>query len=63
MFKYKLKSFMLINSNFKSSAMTSDSIQQVLQCYHIAEGESSSDTGYQKDIYIHLNIHFSILAC
>ena len=46
MFKYKLKLLLLINSNFKGSAMTSDLIQQVLQCYNTAEGESSSVTGY-----------------
>ena len=46
MFKYKLKLLLLISSNFKSSAMTSNAIQQVLQCYHTAEGESFSVTGY-----------------
>ena len=59
LFKYKLKLLLQINSNFKNPAMTSDSIQEVLQCYHIAEGVFFSYWCYLKK---KLSIHYFILA-
>ena len=59
LFKYKLKLLLLINSNFKNPAMTSDSIQGVLQCYHIAEAKSSSVTDIIKKKKIKYSLFYS----